>query len=545
MDLIFNIDLFVSGVAIIGIAVLGFLIFFNDRKSVTNRAFFALSIADILYNGFNTLTFQVLDPNMAIWILRVTIFFAVWHSFFSFHLLYTFPKKEWSMPRFYKLYLLPVTFFVALITLTPLVFQKVTEFNGGKISNVANGPLIPLFALYAFGVNFIAIVIFVRKMLKTAKENRKQFIYVLFGVSLTVILLLIFNLILPVVFTNSLFVSWGALFTLPFLFFTYYAIVRHKLMNIKVVSTEVLVFSILVSMLFEVVSAKDIVESIYKSSIFLLILSVGILLIRSVRQEVQQREQVQLMAQNLEKANLRLQELDRQKTEFLSIASHQLRTPLSIIKGYLELITDGAYGKASRQMKKILGFMDESNERLVKLVDDFLDISRIEQNRTKFVFDVSDINKLIDSVVQELQNKADEKKLGLEWKPTKTPLSVSMDEEKIRHVVFNFVDNAIKYSEKGTIKLTVEKENNGITFRADDNGIGFDKVDEANFFQKFYRGQNVKGTNVNGTGLGIYVTRKFIEKHHGRVWAMSDGLGKGSEFGFWIPIKQKKKMSDN
>ncbi len=233
-------------------------------------------------------------------------------------------------------------------------------------------------------------------------------------------------------------------------------------------------------------------------------------------------------------ANLRLQELDKQKTEFLSIASHQLRTPLSIIKGYVELIKDGAYGEPSKELLETLGNIDETNERLVKLVEEFLDISRIEQGRTKFSFADHAIEDVVDSVIKELFERSKDKKLTLEWKRTEIGQSV-MDEEKIRHVVFNFVDNAIKYSEQGTIRVTATAEEGGIVVRVKDNGLGFNKEDEVNFFQKFYRGENVKTVNVGGTGLGLYVCRKFIENHGGRVWAKSEGLGKGGEFGFWIP----------
>ena len=233
---------------------------------------------------------------------------------------------------------------------------------------------------------------------------------------------------------------------------------------------------------------------------------------------------------------MRLQELDRQKTEFLSIASHQFRTPLSIIKGYIELIEDGAYGKITKKTGKILRDMDQSNERLVGLVDEFLNISRIEQGRTKFSFVNEDINAIVSGVVKELQQKAATKgKLMIDWKPNKAIKQLSLDGEKIRHVVFNFVDNAIKYSDRGAIVVRLDKENGGVALRVLDQGIGFTKKDGANFFQKFYRGDNVKKGNVDGTGLGIYVCRKFIENHHGRVWAQSSGLGKGSEFGFWVP----------
>ena len=185
---------------------------------------------------------------------------------------------------------------------------------------------------------------------------------------------------------------------------------------------------------------------------------------------------------------------------------------------------------------------------MLKLVEEFLDITRIEQGRTKFTYEKSDMSALITSVYNELVKKAMDKGLKLVWKKNQRPRYITMDAEKIRHVIFNFVDNAAKYSDKGSIKISVKQEKKGLTVRVIDEGFGFDKLDEANFFQKFYRGKNVEGTNVTGTGLGIYVCRQFVEKHGERVWAHSKGLGKGSEFGFWIPnnkeIKKERKKKE-
>jgi len=278
-------------------------------------------------------------------------------------------------------------------------------------------------------------------------------------------------------------------------------------------------------------------ELVFRSFGLLVMAVFGYVLIKSVHQETKRREEITQLAHDLESANIRLQELDRQKTEFLSIASHQLRTPLSIIKGYIELIEDGAFGKPTKKMNKTLNDMDESNERLIKLVDEFLNITRIEQGRTKFTYEYYDLNEIIESTMKELHGKAEDKGLKLSFTPNKTLEKIYLDEEKIRNVVFNFIDNAIKYSEKGVVRINLSGDKSGASVFVKDNGFGFGKEDEANFFQKFYRGKNVIGTNVNGTGLGLFVCRKFIETHGGRVWAHSEGLGKGSEFGFWIPKK--------
>ncbi len=326
------------------------------------------------------------------------------------------------------------------------------------------------------------------------------------------------------------------LFSVPiFVGFLAYSIVRFQTFNIKVAGSITLVGSLWFAELTLIFLQTDTISRVVTVFTFIFTTIIGVLLVRSVQHDAKRREEITRLAQSLEIANERLKELDRQKTEFLSIASHQLRTPLSIIKGYLELIDDGAYGAPSTQLKQVLSDMDQSNERLIALVDEFLDISRIEQGRTKFSFGEGNLCDIITDVVKELRDRAAKKQLTVTWNEMCEPHTIIMDSEKIRQVIFNYIDNAIKYSDVGAITVQLDEDGKGVTVRVVDQGIGFEKNDEGNFFQKFYRGNNVRGTNVNGTGLGIYVCRQFVEGHGGRVWAKSSGLHKGSEFGFWIP----------
>ncbi len=329
----------------------------------------------------------------------------------------------------------------------------------------------------------------------------------------------------PVIFLSAI----------PFVLLVAYAIIRHNALEVKTIAAEIGVTMLMLAAFAEIFISRNTVELLFRSGVFLIVLVFSLVLLRSVKKEIDRREQVLQLAHSLERANIRLQELDRQKTEFLSIASHQLRTPLSILKGYIELIDDGAYGKVGRKLHGILHNMDESNERLVRLVNEFLNITRLEQERTKYVFSKTNLGEMVQSVVQELSLRAKEKGLSITAKLPKISVFTVLDEEKVRQVVFNYIDNAIKYTEVGVVVVTVKSEGGGAAIRVQDHGFGFEKQDEVNFFQKFYRGENVKGTNVNGTGLGLYVCRKFIEAHGGKVWAHSEGLKKGSEFGFWLP----------
>jgi signal transduction histidine kinase len=147
---------------------------------------------------------------------------------------------------------------------------------------------------------------------------------------------------------------------------------------------------------------------------------------------------------------------------------------------------------------------------------------------------------LVKGVVNELKIKAKQKHLNVVIDVRAEKGEVIADEEKVRHVIYNFVDNAIKYTEEGKISVVIENQKEGISVRVRDSGVGFDEEDGLNFFQKFYRGKNVRAINVGGVGLGLYVARKFIEAHSGKIWAKSHGMGKGSEFGFWVPFVHKE-----
>jgi signal transduction histidine kinase len=308
----------------------------------------------------------------------------------------------------------------------------------------------------------------------------------------------------------------------------------------KVIRTEILVgigLFFLTAQLFTSVSVGQMVGRL----LFLLLAAVlSLMLIRSVIVEVERREELQKMDKELRAFNQRLQELDKQKTEFLSIASHQLRTPLSIIKGYISMALEGDYGQISSAALQALHNVYNSNEHLVHLVDDFLDVTRMETGRIEFNFQPTDLGKLVTEVAGELKIGAEIKKLKFITEIAKAP-PIKIDSERIRHVIFNFIDNAIKYTEKGviTVKLAKEKNPPAVVLTVTDTGLGLDESDRKNLFQKFYRGQNVKATNVNGTGLGLFVCRKFIEVHQGEIWAVSPGLGQGSTFGFRLFLDRR------
>ncbi len=249
-------------------------------------------------------------------------------------------------------------------------------------------------------------------------------------------------------------------------------------------------------------------------------------------------EQVKEKTAELRKANEELMQLDEAKSEFISIASHQLRTPLTVIKGYISMMREGSFGEISPVVMKHLEKVYLSNERLIGLVENLLDISRIESGRQKFDWNQVQLDDLAKTVVDNMKKNAKDKKLKLFFHVPKKKLpKVIADPNKIHEVMMNFVDNAIKYTLKGKINVSLAAEPKGaVTFYVEDTGKGISEDIRPYLFQKFSRGKDSFRLHTEGVGLGLYVAKMIIDSHHGKVWAESEGKDKGSKFCFSLPI---------
>lgn len=249
------------------------------------------------------------------------------------------------------------------------------------------------------------------------------------------------------------------------------------------------------------------------------------------------KDEVRKATMQLFKANEKLKRLDTAKSEFISIASHQLRTPLTIIKGYIAMLLEGDYGPITETAKLPLQNVAVSNNRLIRLVENLLSVSRIESGRMIYEFEYSDFNDIVVSVYSELKPKAQEKNLIFDFKAGDNILpKIKIDSDKIREVVMNLVDNAIKYTPKGRVDVLVSDVGHKIRFCIKDSGIGIDINEMPGLFKKFSRGSKISLVHTEGTGLGLYVAKKIIEAHKGKIWAKSEGANQGSLFCFELPL---------
>lgn len=238
-------------------------------------------------------------------------------------------------------------------------------------------------------------------------------------------------------------------------------------------------------------------------------------------------------------ANNKLQELDALKTEFLSIASHQLRTPLAVTKGYAAMMTQHMLGPLSKKQLDAMQKITRSTEELISLVNHLLDVSRIEAGRLVLRVGSVCLAPLVHEVVDFLASRAKEKGVVLSV-AGEGKIYVQADQDKLKEILMNYIDNAIKYTPSGNISIAWKQEGQLIRFSVADTGFGLTKSDLSHLFEKFSRGSASNQVSVS-TGLGLYVCRRLAEAMGGRVWAESRGKGKGSTFFLALPLTKAPK----
>lgn len=523
--------------------LLGIVVLLNNPSALVNRVLFFITGLFATWVYLDLILWADANPSniMFVWALIVPIELLIYAA--CLYLVGVFANNlsdvSWRSKAIVAALFLPL--FLGLHTSLNLVGFDFTNCDREAIE----GPLIEyLYYAELLLIGFTAATT-IRGWYKLKdKLARRQLAIVALA---TLIFLLIFSAG-NIIVTQFLEFDWSyeqyKLFGMPiFAALIAYSIVKFKTFNVKVITAQILVTALgllILSLLF-LQSIKNV--RILTVITFGLVCALGYFLVRSVRQEVQQRERIENLAKELEAANARLKELDKLKTEFVSIASHQLRSPLAAIKGYASMLLEGSFGRLSVGAHEAVGRIFSSSALMARSIEDFLNVSRIELGRMKYDLSQFDICKLVETVIEEQAPIADDKKLKLKFFKDKSvnTCDIFADIGKIKQVVTNFVDNAIKYTPRGTVTVTFSRDvKKGVArIGVTDTGIGMSPETIKKLFSKFARADNANKVNVIGTGLGLFVAKQLVEAHGGRVWAESPGDGKGSTFFFELPLQAK------
>jgi len=233
--------------------------------------------------------------------------------------------------------------------------------------------------------------------------------------------------------------------------------------------------------------------------------------------------------------------LDESKSSFISVASHQLRTPLTAIKLFVEMLSTGKAGRLNKTQKEYIEDVSISTERMISLVNDLLNLSRIESGKLKAKPSEVRIDEVVKSAIDEAKILAKEKKLSLDFKKPRYIIKTNLDADLFRQVIHNLLTNAIRYStngKKNDIIIKIEKSGKECVVSVQDFGIGIPEEAKSRLFDRFYRADNAIKADANGTGVGLYTIKMILERMNGRVWFDSK-LGKGTTFYAAVPINGK------
>jgi signal transduction histidine kinase len=709
-------ELSILAISVLANVLVGLIALVKNSRSHTNQLFALLAFALSAWSAASYVSVNA-EPNAALLYIRLTMFFVVTMNSAFFFLVQTFPRPHLKLTR----PLLAITFFcclTAIAALSPFLFTHITNSASGSVSPVP-GPAIPLFLIHAVTTVLGGSILLVRRFRKSTGLERAQIRFLLYGTALLFTLVPLTNFVLPVAFNESELIILSPLYTVVFALATGYAIIKHRLLDVRAIIAKSLSYVLLllvlaglyvgvaysVSSLFfsnnlsflqqsyfngllavilaftfqplrnlfdrvtdrvfyrdhydsqtvvnnitqiaaseihleklldltlaEICRSMKVMRGmfmvfnhgkIYKVAHFgplpdriivvpelrklnrtVLIADelpegerkdildhhsirlslamrtkeefVGFLLLgdklsgdmyteqdlrllqiltkelavafsnAKAYEEIAQfnatlQGKVQQATAKLRQANINLKALDKVKDEFISLTSHQLRTPLTTVKGYLSMIAEGDAGKVTPAQSQFLGYAIEGTQRMVSLISDLLNVSRMSAGRFMLDRHPVDLVQMVADETRQLQSRASAKNLPLKFVAPHTKLPLfSLDEGKTRQVIMNFIDNAIYYTPSGLVTVAVKPAGQSVRVEITDTGIGVPKAEQAKLFAKFYRAHNAQIVRPDGTGLGLYMAKRVIEAQGGKI-IFDSVMNQGSTFGFELPLPARRK----
>jgi signal transduction histidine kinase len=504
---------------------------------------------------------------MASWFAKIYYIAAM--GIISFFLLFTlsFPNSKPSS-RFAQIFVMAITTLLAMtiaytdgFILKDIIMSVPKKVEISMFGYLTFSSIVFVFLCWAY----VNLVLSYYKNIKNV-AIKKQLSFIIKGSGFAYVFGLWFNLVLPVY--NYSYIWAGPIFGLILVMVVLYGIYRHKLFDTKVITVELFTFTLWLFIFLRAIISSTRNDQVGNFVLLVPTTIIGVFLVRSVRQEIKARNQIEKLAEDLEEVNVQLRKIDEQKSEFVSLASHRIRGPLATIKGYSSMVSEGDFGEITPAQKEAVQTIFQSTENLVTIVGDYLDISSIEQGKMQYAFSIFNLEDLVKEVVESYKpmiskaglnfsyrttaerhvkeddpgiihsiltapQKESYKVISANFKPDKW--IVNADKGKIRQVISNIIDNSIKYTPHGHVNIELKQVTGidnilSLELVVSDTGVGIHPDVIPKLFQKFTRAPDASKTNIIGTGLGLYVAKEIIEAHHGDIWATSPGLDKGSAF---------------
>ncbi len=431
-----------------------------------------------------------------------------------------------------------VSFFIIVLSSTSLNIQEVEMFEWG-VSYTPGFLYYVLFLYLILGFSW-PINLLIRIYRNGIEPLKSQAKYILIGSSVSVLLGILASIIFPLMGYAEVSVL-GPPSVVFFVGFMALAILRHRLFSLKVIVAEISIIILCLLLFMRAVLSSGMTQVFHFFLVFISMIF-GFFMIRGVFRDIEDRKRIQQLGKDLVVANDQLRQMDKQKSDFVSIASHQLRTPLTAIKGYASLILEGSFGQTSDKVYGAIKKIFESSQRMVMVVENFLTVSRIEQGKMYYKFETFDLQCITKKMVEEMRPVAQGYGLEIRFREsTELQHLVRVDYVKIKQVIHNLLDDSIGHTSEGFINVSIflSQFGDSIVLSISDTGKGATKKDLERIFEK-YESEIDENEIRKETGVELFIVQEIIKAHRGEVWAESEGLGKGLTYFIKLPIVKDK-----
>lgn len=507
--------------------LLGGFVLFSDRTRLSNIVLFFITIMFATWTYFDLILWASPTPQDVIffWTAILPVELLIYAS--SLYLLYIFANGQKDISLTKKIFIaLP---FVPLLVFLPTHYA-VSGLSPSCDEGAIEGPIIQYMYMFEFVYILWAAIVATKAIAKEkSKVERMQLLYLGLGIVFLLVVFSIGNITL--IFALDPVYEQYKLFGMPiFVALIAYGIVKFKTFNAKILAVQALVVALAIAVLsllfLQTLSNIRIVSAIT----FLFVCVLGNSLIRTVKKEIDQREQIQLLATDLETAN-------EQQVVLIHFITHQIKGFVAKSRNIFSMALEGDFGPVGPELKPMLQAGFESDTKGAGVIQEILNAANIKSGKVTYTMSPFDLRLLIEEIVKDLRAGAEAKGLKLLLTLADGPVNVLGDRAQLVNVFKNLIDNSIKYTINGEVNVNVHEigKNKKALFDIKDTGVGITPEDMQNLFTEGGHGKDSVKVNVESTGFGLYIVKQIVDAHKGRVWAESEGAGKGTQFYVELP----------
>jgi len=514
--------------------VVGLLVFYKSNKSKVGTSLLIASILFSLWSLFDLIIWATNRPDVVLFFWSLQILFEPLVYLLCFYLVYLFIKNK---DLVFKWKFLGILLYSPVVILLPFKYNLIGVDVG--FCNAIEGFIAQYFT-YIVEVIFILSIIFLTTLesRKAYNADRKKEIIIL-GIGIILFLIAFSSGNIIGSFTENWTLAQAGLIGMPiFIGFLAYLIVRFHTFNIKTFATQVLMLAIWILVL-GILFIRQIENVRVITGLTLILVTIaGYLLIKSVKKEIRQKEK-------LAKLNIELESSIKQRESLVHLITHKVKGSFTRTKYIFAGMLDGTFGDISPEVKKVATQGLEFDNGGIQTVDLVLNVANLQNGLIKYDMKMIDFKNIVLETIADKKIGAEAKglKLEMEIKPASlaggnSAYNLTGDVFWLKEVVNNLISNSITYTKEGKIIVGLEKRNDKILFFVKDTGIGITEEDKKHLFTEGGRGKDSIKINVDSTGYGLFTVKTVVKEHKGRVWAESDGAGKGSTFFIELPATQ-------